>query len=63
MGRPKHVSLEEIQKQDVAICPECGVLFVKTVKGEDRSFWSGATGIYCPVCESLVVRKGEKSEW
>jgi predicted RNA-binding Zn-ribbon protein involved in translation (DUF1610 family) len=60
MGKPKLISLNEVRKEDVAICPECGVLFVKTVKCEERSFWTGALEVHCPACDSVVVRKSEK---
>jgi hypothetical protein len=62
MGDLKLISLDEVRKQDVAVCPEYGVLFVKTVKGEERSFWTGAVEVCCPVCDSVVLRKREKGE-
>ena len=58
MGKPKVISIYDIDKEDVLVCPECGVLFVKTIRGEEWSFWTG-TGVYCPVCESLVIKKAE----
>ena len=62
MAEPRSISLDEVRKEDVAICPWCGVLFVKTVKAEERSFWTGALEIRCPTCDSVVVRKREKGE-
>lgn len=62
MEKPKSVSLDEVHKEDLAICPNCGVLFVKKVKGEERSFWTDTVGVYCPVCETLVVKKTEKGK-
>ncbi len=62
MGGPELISLDEVRKEDVAICPSCGVLFVKTVKGEERSFWTGALEVCCPACDSVVVRKSEKDK-
>ena len=57
MGSPKVISLHEVRKEDVAICPECGVLFVKTVKGAERSLWSGEPVVRCPACDSVVIKK------
>ena len=62
MAEPRLISLDEVRKEDVAICPECGVLFVKRVKGEERSFWTGALEVCCPACDSVVVRKSGKDE-
>jgi len=59
MAKAKLISLDEVLKSEIAICPECGVLFVKTVKGETGFF---QVGIYCPVCESLVVEKELREE-
>lgn len=62
MAEPRSISLDEVRKEDVAVCPSCGVLFVKTVKGEERSFWTGALEVYCPACDSVVVRKSERAK-
>jgi uncharacterized Zn finger protein (UPF0148 family) len=58
MAKPKSISLDEVPKDDMVICPECGVLFIKTVKGETWFFFE-RKGVYCPVCDTLVV-KSEK---
>ncbi len=58
MAKSKLVSVDEVPKRDVLICPDCGTLFVGSVKGEEWSFWHG-TGVFCPVCESLVIEKKE----
>jgi len=62
MAGPRLISLDEVRKEDVAICPECGVLFVRTVKGEERSFWTGVLEVFCPACDSVVVRKSERGK-
>ena len=62
MAEPKLISLDKVRKDDVAICPECGVLFVKTIKGEERSFWTGTAEVRCPACDSVVVGKSEKGK-
>ena len=62
MAEPRLISLDEVRKEDVAVCPEDGVLFVKTIKGEERSFWTGALEIRCPICDSVVVRKSERGK-
>lgn len=59
MAEPKLISLDTVLKEDVAICPKCGVLFVKTLRDEEWSLLEG-TGIYCPVCGSLVVETDEE---
>jgi len=56
MSEPEVISLDKVEKSDVAVCPECGILFVKSVKGETKRLL-GKTGFYCPVCESFVVRE------
>lgn len=61
MARPKKISLDNIEKPEVAICPHCGTFFVKTIKGVSFGFWRGS-GIYCPVCETFVTKGGEKDE-
>lgn len=58
MAKIKSISLDEVPKDQMVICPECGVMFVKTVTGESWSFFEGK-GVYCPVCDALVV-KSEK---
>ncbi len=58
MTKLKSISLDEVPKEHMVICSECGVLFIKTVR---RKTWSlfGGYGVYCPVCDALVV-KSEK---
>lgn len=60
MAKPKTISLDDVLKSEIAVCPECGVLFVKALKGETWSFWTG-TGIYCPVCDELVIGKEDQN--
>jgi hypothetical protein len=55
MAELKRISLENVSKSDVAVCPKCGVLFVKSVKGEKWGLFT-PRGIYCPVCDTLVSR-------
>jgi predicted RNA-binding Zn-ribbon protein involved in translation (DUF1610 family) len=61
MQESRTISLDDVKQSDVAICPECGILFVKTVKGVTSDFWDGR-GFYCPVCEHLVAREDEKGK-
>ena len=57
MSNYKAISLEDVDKSDVAICPKCGVIFVKSLKGQSGGFlW--VRGFYCPACNSLVCRAG-----
>ena len=60
MATQRRITLDDVLKSEIAICPECGVLFVKTVRGETWGFWDGS-GIYCPVCEGLVT-PGKEAE-
>jgi uncharacterized C2H2 Zn-finger protein len=56
MGKHKPISLDDVNKADVAICPNCGTIFVKSIKGPDWAFLGG-TKIRCPVCDEFVARK------
>ena len=58
MSENKPISLDDVDKSDVAICPDCGTLFVKTLKGPDWAFFGG-TKIHCPVCDSFVTKVGD----
>ena len=61
MSDPRIISLDSVSKSDVAVCPKCGTVFVKTVKGITRGFLR-RTGVYCPVCDSLAIKWSKGSE-
>ena len=50
------ITLESISKSQVAVCPNCGVLFVKPVKGISGGLIF-KRGYYCPVCGEFVCRE------
>ena len=56
MSDSKSITLDDVTKSEVVICPECGVLFVKTVKGPTWGFLGG-TKIHCPVCDSFAAKE------
>jgi hypothetical protein len=61
MTKQKLISLDEVLKEDVLICPKCGILFVKTVRKEEWCLFQG-TGVYCPACETLVMKKDDSAK-
>ena len=56
MNNPVSISLERVSKTDVAICSDCGVLFVKPVKGLSGGLLF-RKGYYCPVCNKFVCQE------
>lgn len=54
MEKGKAISLESVKKDDIGICPKCGTLFVKSVRGEKWGLFT-PRGIYCPVCDQRVL--------
>ena len=60
MTEPQIISLENVKKSDVAICPECGTLFVKRVKGPSWGFLGG-TKIHCPACDTFVMSEDKEN--
>lgn len=61
MKKPRNISLDTVRKCDVEVCPNCGIIFVKTVKGETWGLWHGR-GLYCPACDFFVCAKAEQNE-
>lgn len=55
MEGKKQYLLENIQRNDIAICPECGVLFVKKITGQSFGIIKGRA-YYCPQCDSFVSK-------
>jgi uncharacterized Zn finger protein (UPF0148 family) len=50
-------SIENVNKNDLGICPRCGVLFVNSIKGISNGLFR-KTGVYCPICDVLVAKRG-----
>ena len=53
MSDSEEIRLEDVEKNDIGICPECGLLFVKSIKGETSGIFT-KRGVYCPLCDSFV---------
>jgi hypothetical protein len=50
------VTLNSIRKQDVVFCPKCAVLILKHVRKVSKPLFF-AHGIYCPICDQIIVRE------
>lgn len=59
MERPKF--FDESLKDNISICPHCGILFDRKIKGESESLWDGF-GVFCPVCGVLAVPKKDQED-
>ena len=59
MNKPKF--LHEASQDDVLICPHCGTVFDKMVRGESSSFWDGK-GYFCPGCNEIAESIPEEDE-
>ncbi len=55
MNEQQRSQLDNINRTDIGVCPKCGILFVKSVKGKGWGLVSGK-GFFCPVCYCLVCK-------
>ncbi len=56
MSLPEKTSLDNFNKDDIAVCPNCGVIFIKKINGQSFGLFSGR-GYFCPNCDSFVTKK------
>jgi len=59
MGETTSINLDSVSKSQVAVCQDCGVLFVKPVKGLSGGILF-EQGYYCPVCDKFVCKENEQ---
>ena len=63
LARRTSVRLGSLATQDVLVCRRCSILLLKGLMKPQRALLLfGSLGLYCPVCESLLLDLELESE-